>query len=209
MISSQNGKTYVTLDYDALNESGLKPLVKEIGMAKVNIVKVTPADRPRKIDGIFVKTFAVIADDGQEMVIQVNDTGDISGAKLNKKVTPLDSSKSIKDLASKIASAFIKAAPAFKRSLAKKLNKSKDLVGEKKPSGLKSLGSQLTDAKAALEAKDDQIKAALNEVDRQKKLVVTANDTSREQNDALQQEKARETVLRAELKKLTTGAGNV
>lgn len=209
MLSSKNGNSYVTLDYDALNESGLKSLTKEIGTAGVNIVKILPGDRPKKSGGIYVKTFTLVADDGQEMEIQVNDTGDISGAKLNKKATPLDSAKSLKELASKISSAFTKAAPAFKRSLAKKLNKAKDLVKERKPSGLKSLGTQLSEAKEAVSTATSQIADANAEIERQKKLLVTANDVSKNQNDQLQAEKAREVALRGELKKIDRENANV
>lgn len=209
MLSSQNKNQYATLDYDALNENGLKSLVKDIAAGGVNIVKVVAAGRPRKLDGIFVKTFSLVAEDGQEMTIQVNDTGDISGAKLNKKATPIGSSKSQKELASKISSAFTGAAAAFKRSLGRKLNKAKDMVGEKKSSGLKSLGTQLAEANERVAEKTEQIARAKAEVTRQKELVTTANSTSLSQNEILQQEKARETILKDELKKITRETANV
>ncbi|EGS5176295.1 hypothetical protein I8U34_005013, partial [Escherichia coli] len=83
-----NKSNYVLLNYDELNEKGLAKLVKEIGKGGYKIARVIPASNGRKKDGIMTRTFTLIGIDEQTMDVQVNDTGDISGVKLNGKIVP-------------------------------------------------------------------------------------------------------------------------
>ncbi|MDE9590809.1 hypothetical protein KKJ23_25045, partial [Xenorhabdus bovienii] len=97
------GKKYTGLNYDQLNEKGLKKLTTVLANIDCKIVKLVAADTARKKDGIPTKTFSLHTEDGQEMAIQVNDTGDISAVKLNGKIIPFTSPSSIPDLARQIA----------------------------------------------------------------------------------------------------------
>ena len=83
-----NKNNYVLLNYDELNEKGLAKLVKEISKGGYKIARVIPASNGRKKDGIMTRTFTLIGIDEQTMEVQVNDTGDISGIKLNGKTVP-------------------------------------------------------------------------------------------------------------------------
>ncbi|MCP9269531.1 hypothetical protein M5U04_15905 [Xenorhabdus sp. XENO-1] len=160
---SQNGKKYTVLNYDQLNEKGLKKLTTALANIDCKIVKLVAADTARKKDGIPTKTFSLHTEDGQEMAIQVNDTGDISAVKLNGKIIPFTSPSSIPDLARQIAAAFKAAASAFASSLAKKLaNVTRDEAkkSNKLPS-VKSNAQRLQEAKEKASRVDTDI-AQLN-----------------------------------------------
>ncbi|MCK8586574.1 hypothetical protein [Yersinia ruckeri] len=147
-LMSQNGKKYTLLNYDQLNEKGLKKLTVALNSTTCKIVKLEPAGTARKQDGINTKTFTLHAEDGQKMAIQVNDTSDISSVKLNGKPTPLKAPSSIPDLARQIAAAFKASAPAFARSLAKKLAKvTRDEMKKIKSPAIKSNAQRLQEAK--------------------------------------------------------------
>ncbi|MDE9467013.1 defense against restriction DarA-related protein [Xenorhabdus bovienii] len=147
-LMSQNGKKYTVLNYDQLNEKGLKKLTTALANIDCKIVKLVAADTARKKDGIQTKTFLLHTEDGQEMAIQVNDTGDISAVKLNGKIIPFTSPSSIPDLARQIAAAFKAAAPAFASSLAKKLaNVTRDEAKKSKLPSVKSNAQRLQEAK--------------------------------------------------------------
>ncbi|STO18278.1 Uncharacterised protein [Escherichia coli] len=88
-----NKNNYVLLNYDELNEKGLSKLVKEISKGGYKIARVIPASNGRKKDGIMTRTFTLIGIDEQTMEVQVNDTGDISGIKLNGKNSTVQASK--------------------------------------------------------------------------------------------------------------------
>ncbi|WP_426575310.1 hypothetical protein ACP179_00130 (plasmid) [Xenorhabdus stockiae] len=147
-MMSQNGKKYTVLDYDQLNEKGLKKLTTALASADCRIVKLENAETARKKDGIPTKTFSLHTEDGQEMAIQVNNTGDISAVKLNGKVIPFTSPSNIPELARQIAAAFKAAAPAFASSLAKKLaNANRDDAKKSRTPAVKSNAQRLQEAK--------------------------------------------------------------
>ncbi|OKP01616.1 hypothetical protein [Xenorhabdus eapokensis] len=147
-LMSQNRKKYTVLNYDQLNEKGLKKLTTALASADCQIVKLEGAETARKKDGIPTKTFSLHTEDGQEMAIQVNNTGDISAVKLNGKIIPFTSPSNIPDLARQIAAAFKAAAPAFASSLAKKLaNANRDDAKKSKTPAVKSNAQRLQEAK--------------------------------------------------------------
>lgn len=147
-IMSQNGKQYTVLNYNQLNEKGLKKLTTALASADCKIVKLVPAETARKKDGIPTKVFSLHTEDGQEMTIQVNNTGDISALKLNGKIIPFTSPSNIPDLTRQIAAAFKAAAPAFASSLAKKLaSANRDEAKKSKAPAVKSNAQRLQEAK--------------------------------------------------------------
>ncbi|EKG5107237.1 hypothetical protein O3T00_27930, partial [Escherichia coli] len=98
-----NKNNYVLLNYDELNEKGLAKLVKEISKGGYKIARVIPASNGRKKDGIMTRTFTLIGIDEQTMEVQVNDTGDISGIKLNGKTVPFKPVKTMSALGQSLA----------------------------------------------------------------------------------------------------------
>ncbi|PHM39095.1 Ribonuclease Y [Xenorhabdus mauleonii] len=166
-LMSQNGKKYTVLNYDQLNEKGLKKLTTALASTDCKIVKLVPADTARKKDGIPTKTFSLHAEDGQEMAIQVNNTGDISAVKLNGKIIPFTSPSTLPDLARQIAAAFKAAAPAFASSLAKKLARAnRDDAKKSQALAVKSNAQRLQEAKektSRFEADIAQLNTALSD----------------------------------------------
>lgn len=154
---------YVQLNFDELNEKGLEKLRKQIGKSGYNIVKVIPAGKARKKDGIPTKTFTFIGQDNQTMDIQVNDTGDISGIRVNGKTAPYQHAKSFNDLAKTLANLFKKGATAFQKTMARRIARAakKSVDGNApKRQGVKSSAQQYTDAKSRRDAVLEDIQTA-------------------------------------------------
>lgn len=76
---------YATVDFDQVNEKGLKSLIAAINKTGVTVIEVDSSNRATTKDGVKVKTAKLVLNDGQILAIQVNDTGDISSVKLNGK----------------------------------------------------------------------------------------------------------------------------
>lgn len=163
-MSSTNG--YVTLNFDELNVKGLDKLKKAVSKAGYEVVKVTPAGQARRKDGIPMKTFELKGIDEQVMVVQVNNTGDISGIKLNGKNSPYTPVKTMAELGKALADLFKKGSTAFQKALARKLTRAakKDLEQNKPTNskGVKSGVQMLSDARARRDTQKEAI-AAVNE----------------------------------------------
>ena len=120
-MSSTNG--YVTLNFDELNVKGLDKLKKAVSKAGYEIVKVTPAGQARRKDGIPTKTFELKGIDEQVMVVQVNNTGDISGIKLNGKNSPYTPVKTMAELGKALADLKQKCSSLYWTSVLRKMKK--------------------------------------------------------------------------------------
>ncbi|WP_241613278.1 hypothetical protein [Rosenbergiella epipactidis] len=150
---------YVLLDFDQLNEKGLQPLVKAIKAGGFEVAKVIPAGTSRKKDGVATKTFSLVAIDEQVMQIQVNDTGDISGVRVNGKNAPFTHSTNLNQVGQQLAKLFSTGATAFEKAMAKKIARqaTKDDGSSPKKPGIKSNAQLLSDAKARRDAVKDDI----------------------------------------------------
>ncbi|EBF2947897.1 odaE, partial [Salmonella enterica] len=82
------GNKYATVDFDQINEKGLKSLITAINKTGTTVLEVESSNRATTKDGVKVKTAKLVLQDGQMLTIQVNDTGDISSVKLNGRVIP-------------------------------------------------------------------------------------------------------------------------
>ncbi|MGL5103072.1 MAG: hypothetical protein ACRC6N_11185 [Plesiomonas sp.] len=190
-LVSSNGKKYAVLNYEQLNENGLKKLTTGISSNGINVVKIIPADTARKKDGIPTKTFSLIAEDGQKMDVQVNDTGDISSVKLNGKVFPLKSPSSISDLSKQIALSFKNSSASFASSLAKKLAKAtRDEAKKTDKPAVKSNTQRLQEAKE----KSEKIK---NDIKNLNKTIATRNKIKSKVNEELESARAQLNAERA------------
>jgi hypothetical protein len=160
---SNTDSKYVQLNFDELNEKGLEKLRKQIGKSGYNVVKIIPAGKARKKDGIPTKTFTFIGQDSQTMDIQVNDTGDISGIRVNGKNAPYQHAKSFNDLAKTLSELFKKGATAFQKTMARNIARAaKKSVDSNAPKrlGVKSSAQQYTEAKARRDAVSEDLQAA-------------------------------------------------
>ncbi|MDV1094939.1 hypothetical protein ACSI5N_25280 (plasmid) [Raoultella ornithinolytica] len=196
---------YILLNFDELNEKGLTRLTKEIGKAGYEIAKVVPAGKSRKKDGIMTRTFTLIGMDEQVMDIQVNDTGDISGIKVNGKTAPYKPVKTIPALAQSIAALFNRGATAFQKALARKMARAAKVNlddGKKKSTGVKSNAQQLADAKAARDAITEDIQQVKTRLGVVQKNADGAMKEAESVKAALNHETARTRQLKEEIARL-------
>ncbi|WP_342212304.1 defense against restriction DarA-related protein [Citrobacter sp. NCU1] len=208
-MSSTKDKGYVTLNFDELNEKGLDKLKKAISKAGYEVVKITPAGPARRKDGIPVKTFELKGIDEQVMSIQVNNTGDISGIKLNGKNAPYTPVKTMAELGKSLADLFRKGSTAFQKSLSRKLARAakKDTDGNKpQPSkGVKSGVQMLSDARA----RRDELKGTIATTQKKIESLSSDSDEAKKSQEniqaALNLEMAKTSQLEKEIAQLKEG----
>lgn len=140
------GNKYAMVDFDQVNEKGLKGLITAINKAGVKVLEVDSSNRATTKDGVKVKTAKLVLQDGQLLSIQVNDTGDISSVKLNGRVIPNAQSPDVKTLGAAMGRAAMNNSQKFIKSLAAKAKRVANPV-EKKPA-VKSSFQQLQEAKS-------------------------------------------------------------
>ncbi|EAS5032355.1 odaE [Salmonella enterica] len=140
------GNKYAMVDFDQVNEKGLKGLITAINKAGVKVLEVDSSNRATTKDGVKVKTAKLVLQDGQLLSIQVNDTGDISSVKLNGRVIPNAQSPDVKTLGAAMGRAAMNNSQKFIKSLAAKAKRIANPV-EKKPA-VKSSFQQLQEAKS-------------------------------------------------------------
>lgn len=189
-MSNPNG--YVLLSFDELNEKGLAKLKKAIGNAGYEVAKITPAGTARKKDGIATKTFSLTGLDEQVMTVQVNDSGDISGLKLNGKNVPFSHVNTIPELGRSLATLFKKGSTAFQKALARKLAraaKATDQVDAPKK-GVKSSVQLLAEAKQQRDSYRAGVAEATVKVEQLKQQADTAHKNSNDVQTQLNQELA-------------------
>lgn len=199
-----NKNNYVLLNYDELNEKGLAKLVKEISKGCYKIARVIPASNGRKKDGIMTRTFTLIGIDEQTMEVQVNDTGDISGIKLNGKTVPFKPVKTMSALGQSLAALFNRGATSFQKSLARKLARAAKNIddGNKKRQGVKSNAQKLAEAKESRDALREDIANANDKLSKlQSKSDKVMQDTGNVKA-ALSQEVAKTRALKEEIARL-------
>ena len=185
-----NAKGYVLLNFDELNEKGLAKLKKAIESAGYEVAKITPAGSARKKDGIPTKTFGLTGMDEQVMTVQVNDSGDISGLKLNGKNVPFTHVNSVNDLGRALAALFKKGSTTFQKALARKMaraaNAADDVAAPKK--GVKSNVQLLAEVRQERAALKDGISEAQQKVEQLKQTADAAEKSSNEVQTELNQE---------------------
>ncbi|EAT1308114.1 odaE [Salmonella enterica] len=139
------GNKYAMVDFDQVNEKGLKGLITAINKTGVKVLEVDSSNRATTKDGVKVKTAKIVLQDGQVLSIQVNDTGDISSVKLNGRAIPNAQSPDVKTLGAVMGRAAMNNSQKFVKSLAAKAKRIGNPV-DKKPA-VKSSFQQLQEAK--------------------------------------------------------------
>lgn len=193
-----NPKNYVLLNFDELNEKGLAKLKKAIVTSGYEIAKITGAGTARKKDGVPTKTFSLTGMDEQVMTVQVNDSGDISGLKLNGKNVPFTHVTTIAELGRTLAALFKKGSTAFQKSLARKMARaaaSKDDTQQPKR-GVKSSVQLL----AEVRQQRDAYKAGITETKAKADQLTRDADAAQKNADSLQTELNQEQALTRQLK---------
>ena len=193
-----NPKNYVLLNFDELNDKGLAKLKKAIVTSGYEIAKITGAGTARKKDGVPTKTFSLTGMDEQVMTVQVNDSGDIFGLKLNGKNVPFTHVTTIAELGRTLAALFKKGSTAFQKALARKMARaaaSKDDTSQPKR-GVKSSVQLL----AEVRQQRDAYKAGITETKAKADQLTRDADAAQKNADSLQTELNQEQALTRQLK---------
>ncbi|MGL5629145.1 MAG: hypothetical protein ACRDDO_08480 [Plesiomonas shigelloides] len=118
---SKNGKAYALLNFDQVNEKGLKKLSDAFKRAGCPVASVDADNRARRKDGMPIKTFKMRFEDQQEIEVSVGVKGDIIQTKLNKKIIPVNQASKLADYAKDVAGKVKAGASSFAKSLARKV----------------------------------------------------------------------------------------
>jgi hypothetical protein len=193
-----NPKGYVLLNFDELNDKGLAKLKKAIATGGYEIAKVTAAGTARRKDGVPTKTFSLTGMDEQVMTVQVNDSGDISGLKLNGKNVPFTHVTTIPELGRQLATLFSKGSTAFQKALARRMARaaatSDDTAQPKR--GVKSSVQLL----AEVRQQRDAYKSGIAETKAKVEQLTRSADDAQKSADSLQTELNQEQALTRQLK---------
>lgn len=179
---SQNGKKYAVLNFDQVTELGLKELTTAIGKSGIPVVEVNASNRATKKDNITVKTADLMMEDGQKLTIQINDSGDLSGVKLNSKVLAFQHSNSIADLGLQLSKAVEGNSQKFQDSIARAAKRALK-TSDQKPA-VKSTAQRLQEAQ-------DRNKTAKSNVQAAQKSLSTYQATSNTLQTTLEKQKRR------------------
>lgn len=139
-------------DFNELTADGraAKRLAQYFGRAGANVAQAESDGRVKRTAGVSYKELAYTFMDGQQVVLQIKQSGDIGGVKLNGKTVPIknqdDQAKAVGELVKMMESGRAK----FQMALAKKR--------AELPKGIKTAAPKMGEAlKARVEVLDQQI----------------------------------------------------
>ncbi|MCE1279239.1 odaE [Enterobacter hormaechei] len=197
------GNKYATVDFDQVNEKGLKSLIAAINKTGATVLEVDSSNRATTKDGVKVKTAKLVLQDGQLLSIQVNDTGDISSVKLNGRVIPNAQSPDVKTLGTVMGRAVQNNSVKFRKSLAAKAKRVANPV-DKKPA-VKSSFQQLQEAKDRNAQLTQNYRSIQNHVAVSQQVITDLRGRMDKETARLNNAKAKNTELKTRLKQLRTG----
>lgn len=157
-LHSSNGQKYAQLDFAQVTEKGLKPLIDALTKQGVTVENVEASNRATKKDGVGVKQAVLRFQDQQQVTVQVNDSGDLVGFKLNGKSIGVQHADTITKVASSLAGAVRQNSQKFTDGLAKKAAKVVD-TSNTRPA-VKSNVQRLKEAKT----RRDALSSSVNEI---------------------------------------------
>ncbi|MEW9209456.1 odaE [Citrobacter werkmanii] len=197
------GNKYAMVDFDQVNEKGLKGLITAINTAGVKVLEVDSSNRATTKDGVKVKTAKLVLQDGQLLSIQVNDTGDISSVKLNGRVIPNAQSPDVKTLGAAMGRAAMNNSQKFIKSLAAKAKRVANPV-EKKPA-VKSSFQQLQEAKSRNNQVTQNYRSIQNQVAVNQQVITDLRAKKDKETARLNNAMATNIELKTRLKQLKAG----
>ncbi|EIA0034268.1 odaE [Salmonella enterica] len=197
------GNKYAMVDFDQVNEKGLKGLITAINKAGVKVLEVDSSNRATTKDGVKVKTAKLVLQDGQLLSIQVNDTGDISSVKLNGRVIPNAQSPDVKTLGAAMGRAAMNNSQKFIKSLAAKAKRIANPV-EKKPA-VKSSFQQLQEAKSRNNQVTQNYRSIQNQVAVNQQVITDLRAKKDKEAARLNNSMATNIELKTRLKQLKAG----
>ncbi|EHK0699911.1 odaE [Salmonella enterica] len=197
------GNKYATVDFDQVNEKGLKGLVAAINKTGATVLEVDSSNRATTKDGVKVKTAKLVLQDGQVLAIQVNDTGDISSVKLNGRVIPNAQSPDVKSLGTIMGRAAQNNSMKFRQSLAAKAKRVANPV-DKKPA-VKSSFQQLQEAKDRNAQITNNYRSIQNQIAVSQQAITDLLARRDKETARLNNAKAKNIELKSRLKQLNAG----
>lgn len=203
MVNKMPAKSYHILNFDNLNDKGLKPLLTAIKSAGGDVVKLEPAGTARKKDGVQMKQFSLINADGQVITVNVTESGDVSGATLNGKNYPALSPTSLGDMAQRIVSAFKANESTYANSLAKKLARAAQTdVDKATRAGVKSNAQRLKEAKGKVSTMQGNIDTLNAMITTQQTRLDNVRTTKEGGTSTLNAEAAKQAQLQSEIQRI-------
>uniref|UniRef100_A0A7M2QPL7 Defence against restriction A N-terminal domain-containing protein n=1 Tax=feces metagenome TaxID=1861841 RepID=A0A7M2QPL7_9ZZZZ len=197
------GNKYATVDFDQVNEKGLKSLIAAINKTGATVLEVDSSNRATTKDGVKVKTAKLVLQDGQLLTIQVNDTGDISSVKLNGRVIPNAQSPDVKTLGAVMGRAAQNNAVKFRKSLAAKAKRVANPVDKK--TAVKSSFQQLQEAKDRNAQLTQNYRSIQNQVAVSQQVITDLRGRMDKETARLNNAQAKNTELKTRLKQLRAG----
>ncbi|WP_050978655.1 hypothetical protein [Edwardsiella tarda] len=192
---SKNGQSYALLDFEHINERGLKKLTDAFTRFGCPVAGVDAENRARRKDGLPIKTFKIHFEDQQQIEVSVGQKGDIIQTKINNKIIPIAQTEKLADYAKDVATKMKAGASAFAQSLAKKTQATVNQA-TRSPAA-KPLLAQAREAQnylAEITANNDMLRSKVSELE-------TSNATL---TGELQRQRARLAAERETTKQLTT-----
>ena len=193
----------LALDFEKLDEKGLKKLTAAFKKKKLPVKTVTAPNKAKRANGIQQKDFKFEFEDGQTLAFFVKSDGTIFQVKLNNKVIPVTNStnmtKAIDELAKKVLAntdAYTKARAKREAALANKK------IRPPKPKVTTTRKQKIDEANTAISALDETI----GELKKQYEELAAENTASEDERKSLQEQlaeaEAREQELRKEISEL-------
>lgn len=197
------GNKYAMVDFDQVNEKGLKGIITAINKTGVKVLEVDSSNRATTKDGVKVKTAKIVLQDGQVLSIQVNDTGDISSVKLNGRAIPNAQSPDVKTLGAVMGRAAMNNSQKFVKSLAAKAKRIANPV-DKKPA-VKSSFQQLQEAKNRNSQVTQNYRSIQNQVAVNQQAITDLRAKKDKETARLNNAMAKNIELKTRLKQLKAG----
>ena len=212
----------VRLDYDHIDQNGLKKVVKAFNKAGCEVAEVQATNKAKREMGMPVKRFTVVMSDRTAVEIAVKADGTAFQAKTgvvpetgsrHMKVFPVKNvdnlGKAIKELAEQLKYENVERAKREKRAAkAAALKEKKPKITTSRRKRLESAEAEIAEHKPQVTSLEDELKKAQDAQDKAKEDLDTANsDLMKEQdrNSALKKEKK---ALEDELEQLKAEGGN-
>lgn len=168
----------VVLNFDKLDERGLKKLVKKFQTKGLEIASIDAPNKGKRESGFLTKQFTLTFEDGQQMLVRVKADGTVFQVKLNNRVVPIknvgDIDKAISEMVDYIqdnAKAYARAkvlrekrkakppVPSIKTTRREKLRQAKEHL-EKLSQSNASVETQYNESVAKIAEKRAELEAA-------------------------------------------------
>ncbi|MBU2968803.1 hypothetical protein KO527_05495 [Pseudoalteromonas sp. C2R02] len=182
MLTAKNSKKQEVIDFDNVNESGLKDVVKHFKTNKLEVIDLAATNRKTKRNGLMSKKAVFVFMGGQTCEMRINETGDIYQVLINSKVTPVREHSKLKDLVKEIAKKVTSQQEKFDKSILKKIEKATRMNAKQDKAG------QPVTAKAKLSQVNERLtkaKANITKLTEEKQQIITNNEKIQTDTDAL------------------------